>query len=736
MGPLTGLMLGLGAFLNPQGLQFKIFSDHATRVEVCLYTQPKNQPAVTCAPLRRGPTGIWELTLSETQLSKLKISPQAPIFYGYRMWGPNWSYSPQWQPGSELGFLTDVDQGGHRFNPNKLLLDPYAREVSHGFEEFSDLTEFHSGPHKRAIDTAAQAPKGIAMAAPARSPSPLTTAFKDEIIYEVHVRGFTKNDPALPTEARGTYRGAAMKAAYLKALGVTAVEFLPLHAKVSTRNEPNYWGYMTLNFFAPERSYAADQRPGGPTREFRAMVDEFHRHGLKVYVDVVFNHTGEGGVTKGAKEEAPILSFRGIDNATYYSLVGRDCGVYVDHSGCGNVVATARPPVANLVVDSLKYWKEILGVDGFRFDLAPPLGDTSAEEEFRFEPGAPQSVLQRATTELPARPTQGGLGVDLIAEPWAVGAGTYRLGKFLHPWAEWNGYFRDIIRKFMNKRGLETISVGHLANVISGSDQIFDRHQRLPSQSVNFITAHDGFTLHDLFTYNAKQNQLPAPFGPSDGGEDNNHSWDRGGSPEQQRQALRTAFLLLALATGTPMINGGDEFARTLHGNNNPYNLDNEANHLNWEQVANHSHLMAFVRFLLHFRHQHAALRPSDFFSGRDHNGNGLKDLTWYGREGQEMKAADFERVDEDFLAWRIDASEFGEQDVRSIYVAFNVGPQAADHQLPPPAPGHVWLRVADTAAWFESLSNFHAPGTETPLTTPHYQLKSHCALLLTESRR
>lgn len=731
---ISGLCLALGACLSGPSLSFRIFSENATHIEVCLFQEPQNHEAVKCFELRRDPaSSVWATSLSAEEVKALGFEGR-PIYYGYRVWGPNWTYDPAWRPGSELGFVADVDRNGHRFNPNKLALDPYALEVSHGMEQVPDMTIFETGPLHRLRDSALAAPKGVVVPndlRPLNQPKP-KRAFKDDVIYEVHVKGFTKSDASIPSHLRGTFKGAALKAKYLKDLGVTAVEFLPVHTKVSEHNNPNYWGYMTLNYFSPERSYAFDQSPGGPIAEFRAMVEEFHRHGIKVFIDVVYNHTGEGGANAAMPAHSSIYSFRGIDNSVYYELNAKK-DMYEDNTGCGHNFATFREPVRQFIMDSLAYWKDRMGVDGFRFDLAPVIGNVPENGKFVFKPEDPRGVLKRAVNELPARPAEGGDGVDLIAESWGVGEGTFVQGRFPKGWAEWNAEgFRDHVRSFFNKRGYEPVTIGQLANAISGSASVFARNGRKPWSAVNILTSHDGFTARDLFSYNDKNNSQPWPYGPSDGGENHNRSWDQGGDEALQRQLTRTALMTLLLSAGTPHLNGGDELYRTLRGNNNPWNLDSVANYLQWETLPENSKLKDFVAFLLKFRRENPALRPAEYYEGRDRNGNGLKDVTWYTSDGRELRAKELQYTG-GFLAYRLDATEFSDASpVRSIFIATNAEFYNVNVRLPTPAPGHAWFRLADTAAWFEADGNFHPPGQEARVERD-YEMHSRCELLLIE---
>lgn len=730
IGLILVLLAGdLGAFYDAGGktIHFRVAAPNATRVEVYIYAAPFGQDERLSRVMTRDAQGIWS---AEVAVSELGF--EGPVYYGYRAWGPNWPYDRSWRKGSSAGFIADVDRDGHRFNPNKLLLDPYARETSHDpLNSRNTRPEvFASGPQGRTIDSGPYAPKGIVL-----RPIPIDCgpkprrAFKDEIIYEVHVRGFTMNAPDVPEKFRGTYRGAAMKSAYLRELGVTAVEFLPVHEFQNEANdlEPstsgdNYWGYMTLNYFSPDRRYAFDKSPGGPTREFREMVKAFHEQGIKVYLDVVYNHTGEGGVADRTGNVASIISWRVLDNATYYQLAS-DARFYYDNTGCGANTNCADPLVRRMILDSLRYWAEEMGVDGFRFDLAVVLGNAVRRGGFNFRPGDPESVLQRAAREL--------RGVDLIVEPWGIGEGTFQLGNFPAPFAEWNAFYRDTIRRKQNRLGVEAVTPGQMAMRLSGSSDLFGDDGRRPWHSVNYIVSHDGFTLRDLYSYNAKNNGRGWPFGPSDGGEDNNLSWDQGGDAALQRQAARTALALLMTSAGVPMITGGDEFLRTQHGNNNPYNLDSEKNWMDWSLLKANAKHVQFTRRLLAFRSAHPALRPDQFYRGTDGNGNGLKDITWLKDDGSEPDTGYWNNADMHFLAYRLDGTELGDA-AASIYVAYNGWSGRVRATVPGNLPGKKWYRVLDTAARFEGEENIRVPGDEPEVRTA-YEVAPRSAVVLIE---
>ncbi len=730
----------LGAIYDSQAqdLSFRIFSSRATRIEIYLYKKAFGEKEVSHFALSPDPqTHIWSIKFSKQKIQDLGLSQN--IFYGFRIWGPNWPYDTAWTPGSLVGFKNDVDSEGNRFNPNKLLLDPYAREVSHDplNPRNSDFTYFQSGSGLRNRDSGLFAPKGVVLwnVFP-DSNSRIPRALKDEIIYEVQLRGLTKSDPTIPESLRGTFKGAALKARYLKQLGITAIEFLPvqetqndLNATQKSTEGVNYWGYMTMNYFSPDRHFAFDQSPGGPTKEFREMTEAFHNAGIKVYLDMVYNHTFEGGLGNDITK-ADVLSYRGIDNATYYLLTA-DHLHYWENTGTGNNLNTAHPVVRDLIVDSLKYWKNQMGVDGFRFDLAPVLGNSISLNGFNFDGANLSNAINRMVKELPGRPAPGGEGVDLIAEPWTTGS--YHLGQFPWGWAEWNGSFRDTLRKFQNKEGFENISPGQLAKKFVGSSEIFQASRRKPWHSINFMDVHDGFTLADLYRYNQKNNLRSWPDGPSDGGTDNNDSWDQGGDLILQRQAARNGMAFLMLSAGVPMIQGGDEFLRTLKGNNNSYNLDTAKNWLNWDLVKENSEFFNFTQRLIAFRRAHSSLRPTEYFSGQDHNGNGLKDITWYMANGAEPSADYWNNSRNRFLAYRIDTTEFQGETVRSIYVAINGSNFDISAKLPTPNPNKSWYRVSDTAAWNEKNSNISPAGSESLLTETNYLMHGRSVLLLIE---
>jgi glycogen operon protein len=718
---INASQLGAKYDSTKSNLTFKVYSSRATRIELYLYSAATGAAEKAHYVMTQGSNGVWSVTLSSSTLSSLGLS--GTVYYGYRAWGPNWPYNSSWTKGSSAGFISDVDASGNRFNPNKLLLDPYALEMSHDptTATNSNGTIYASGASYRNIDSGSLAPKGIVLSGDTQSiGTKPTRAFKDDIVYETHVRGLTMNDPGVTASYRGTYAGAAQKAAYLASLGVTAVEFLPVQETQNDTNDAdpnsdsgdNYWGYMTLNYFAPDRRYAYDKSPGGPTREFKAMVKAFHDQGIKVLIDVVYNHTGEGGPWSSSdKTTYNLYGMRGLDNPTYYSLTS-DYQNSWDNTGTGGNYNTRNPIAQNLIVDSLAYWRDTLGVDGYRFDLASVLGNTCQHGCYNYDKTDTGNALNRILTELPPRSVNGGSGVDLIAEPWAIGGNSYQVGGFPVGWAEWNGMYRDAVRQAQNKLGSVTVTTGTLATRFSGSSDLYGDDGRAPWNSVNFLVAHDGFTLKDLYSCNGKNNSQAWPYGPSDGGEDNNNSWDQGSVATAQRQAARNGFALMMLSGGVPMMTGGDEMLRSLNCNNNPYNLDSSANWLNWSLSTDQSNFQAFAKSMIAFRKAHPALRPTNFYSSVDNNGNVMEQLRWFKPDGTVADSTYFNDGNNHAIAWRIDGSEFGDS-AAAIYIAHNAWSAQVNFTLPWPGNGKSWYRVTDTCSWAEGANQVRSPGSE-----------------------
>ena len=730
---IAGALLGAPAWaaINPTKLgasydatksnvSFKVYSGKATRIELYLYSAATGTAEKARYTLVNS-GGTWSVTIPTATLGAQGLS--GTLYYGYRAWGPNWPYSASWTKGSGIGFVSDVDAAGNRFNPNKLLSDPYALELSHDptTATMTNGTIYASGATYRNIDSGPSAPKGIVLAGDTQSfGTKPTRALKDDVVYEAHVRGLTMNDTGIAAAYRGTYKGAGLKAAWLASLGVTAIEFLPVQETQNDTNDnipntnsgDNYWGYMTLNYFAPDRRYAYDKTPGGPTREFKEMVKAFHDNGIKVLVDVVYNHTGEGGAWSPTdKTTYNITSFRGLDNATYYSLTS-DMQNSWDNTGVGGNYNTRNTVAQNLIIDSLAYWRDKLGVDGYRFDLASVLGNTCQHGCFNFDKMDAGNALNRIVAELPPRPALGGSGVDLIAEPWAIGGNSYQVGGFPSGWAEWNGSYRDVVRQAQNKLGSVAITTGQMASRFAGSSDLYGDDGRKPWHSVNFVTAHDGFTLKDLYSCSGKNNNQAWPWGPSDGGEDNNNNWDQGGIAADQRKAARNGMALMMLSAGVPMIVGGDEALRTMNCNNNPYNLDSSANWLGWTRTTDQNNFQAFSKAMMAFRKAHPALRPANFYSSVDNNGNVMEQLRWFKPDGGVADAAYFNNSANHAIAWRIDGSELGDP-ASAIYVAHNAWSAQVNFSLPWPGAGKTWYRVTDTCPWAEGAAQVRAPGAE-----------------------
>ena len=732
----------LGAHYQEDGVTFAVYSKRATHILLEIYLSPTGEDAKYDYWLKKNPQDeIWRAKIA-------KLPPGT--FYGFRCWGPNWEYLEGWHRGNcPLGFKEDVDHHGNRFNPNKVLYDPYARELSHdknnpailaaGENEAMYCTgsgEYH-GCVSREYDTGKWVPKGIVINSDSVSTGtrPYIPA-QDAAIYEAHVRGLTQHPSSsrlqdilkgiegfsavenVPEAYRGTYAGAAYMAKYLKALGLTTIELLPVH-EIDNDSNPddqpggNYWGYMTFGFFAPDRRYAYDKSPGGPTREFKQMVKAFHDEGLEVYLDVVYNHTGEGGNTED-KNVTAFVSFGGFDAREYYVLT--DDNRLVDGAtGCGNQFNFSHSVTQNLVIDSLIYWLEEMGVDGFRFDLAPVLGRTPSafarmnwDEQRQFFPQHPLLEKIKLLGEK--------YDAEIIAEAWDIWG--YEVGNFPSGWGEWNGRYRDAVRRFLKGDG-NTMS---FVCQVNGDYENFN-DQGGPQRSINFLVAHDGFTLMDLVSYNQKNNGNPWPFGPSDGGNDNNDSWDSDGNTSLRRQRLRNFWTILFLSRGVPMVVWGDEFGRTQNGNNNPYNIDSVATWNNYQMIATnaptaiptenggvyhdnfgtgtntdgHNPLFQFVRYVAQLRQNHIALRQHQYADFEMDSGN---DVTY-----QFKKVDGYSNLEQgDRCIWlRIDGSEVEDHD---FLLLINMYSEPVSFSIPM-EDNQQWRLLIDTAAWAETNCNY-----------------------------
>jgi glycogen operon protein len=612
--PITAVWPGrpypLGATWDGQGVNFALFAEHAEGVELAIF-DPSGRRERRRIPLRERTDGVWHCYLPEARPG---------LAYGYYVLGP---YKPE---------------EGHRFNPHKLLIDPYAKDFV-GRLRWNDALYGYTLGHKKAdlsMDRRESAPympkcrvleTAFTWGDDRRPDIPWT----DMVIYELHVRGFTMLHPEVPEPLRGTYAALACDPviSYLKQLGVTTVELMPVHAFIDDRRLVdlglrNFWGYNTLGFFAPEMRYSASDK----VKEFKTMVKALHAAGIEVLMDVVYNHTCEGN------QLGPTLSLRGIDNASYYMLA-EDRRFYADFTGCGNTVNLEHPRVLQMVMDSLRYWAEEMHVDGFRFDLASALareGGVVSHLGGFFDVIRQDPVLNR---------------VKLIAEPWDLGWGGYQVGNFPSGWAEWNDRYRDGMRAYWKGDGGV---IGEFARRLTGSSDLYGRSGKKPHASINFITAHDGFTLADLVSYNAKHNEANGE-GNRDGN-DNNLSWNCGVEgpaddanvnalrERQQRNFVATLFL----SQGVPMLLAGDEIGRTQQGNNNAYCQDNPLSWVDWTLTPARERLLRFVQRLTRLRAQHPTFRRRDFFAGRPLFGSNLKDVLWLRPDGQEMTSEAWER--------------------------------------------------------------------------------------------
>ena len=597
----------LGAHHDGTGATFALYSTVADALDLCLFD---DAAAESRWSLQQGDGFVWQGYLPGARPGQ---------HYGFRVHGP-------WDPAS-----------GSRCNPAKLLLDPYARAIAGDVHWHPAVYGHVPGDPNRPDDedSAPYVPRSLLVdsgfdwgddARPER-------ALADSIIYEVHVKGFTKLHPDVPESLRGTYAGLAHPAAvaHLKRLGVTSVELLPVHTYVNDafliqRGLRNYWGYQSIGYFAPHNAYSSTGDGGGQVDEFRRMVRDLHEAGLEVILDVVFNHTAEGS------EYDPTLCFRGIDNAAYYRLAD-DRSHYVDDTGCGNTIDLQQPATLRLVMDSLRYWAQEMHIDGFRFDLAAALGRAASDFD-------PHSAFLEAVGQDPVLS-----GIKLIAEPWDTGWGGYDLGQFPPGWSEWNGRFRDTVRDFWRSTAG---TLPDFATRISGSRDLFGHGGRRPTASVNIVTVHDGFTLGDLVAYNAKHNEANGEDNRD--GSDDNRSWNCGaegptddaGVLELRARQRRNFLATTLLSEGVPLILGGDEFARSQRGNNNSYCQDNELTWFDWDAAAQHDDLIDFTARLCRLRGEHPVLRRRQFFRGTPAPDAVRDDLDWYRPDGLGMTSQDW----------------------------------------------------------------------------------------------
>ena len=664
-----GLPWPRGATWDGKGVNFAVYSAHATKVELCLFEKDKETERIELPEYR---DETWHGYIPDLRPGQV---------YGYRVHGP---YAPE---------------EGHRFNPNKLVLDPYARAHIGELKWDPAVFAYKVGDPAADLsfdqrDSAPCMPKCVVVDPDFQwhrervwRPVP----WDRTIVYETHVRGYTKLHPKVPEHQRGTYCGLANKEVieYVKSLGVTTIELLPVHTFVNDsflleRKLTNYWGYNSIGFFAPDPRYAAD--PARTLQEFKEMVARFHDAGLEVIIDVVFNHTAEGN------QLGPTLSFKGIDNASYYRLMPDDKRYYINDTGTGNTLNLSSPAAIQLVADSLRYWAEEMHVDGFRFDL----GTILAREPGGFDThnGFMKVVMQDPVLAK----------VKLIAEPWDCGPGGYQVGGFPPGWAEWNDKFRDTVRDYWRGEA----SPAQLAPRLCGSPDVFSRRGRQPWASVNFITAHDGFTLNDLVSYNDKHNEA--------NGEDNrdghshNRSWNHGAEgPEVdepvralRKRQMKNLLATLLLSQGTPMLLAGDEFGRSQRGNNNAYCQDNGISWLNWDHDEREERLIDFVRKLIGLRQKYPILRRSRWLTGEYSEELEVKDVTWINPSGEEMRQQHWDDPNSRCFGMLLDgrAQETGIRrrgELATLLIIFNPWQDVVKFTLPAATGGSGWTLRADT---------------------------------------
>lgn len=694
----------LGPTWDGKGVNFSIYAAHATAVELCLFEENSGQPKSVIKLFERT-SQIWHIYIPG-------ISPGQ--CYGYRIYGP---FNPS---------------KGQRFNPNKLLIDPYAKAISGSVNWHESLYGYEVGKDDLTfseLDSAPFVPKSVVIDDSydwegVKAPD---TSYHTSIIYEAHVKGLTKLHPEIPEDIRGTYSAIAhpIIIKHLKSLGITAIELMPIHQFINDnvlveQGLNNYWGYNTINFFAPDTKYSSKGTLGGQVTEFKDMVKALHKAGIEVILDVVYNHTAEGN------HLGPTLSFKGIDNAEYYRLTA-DKRFYMDYTGTGNTLNAHFPSVLRLMMDSLRYWVTEMHVDGFRFDLASTLARGLDEVNML---GAFFSIIHQDPVISQ---------VKLIAEPWDVGHGGYQVGNFPPEWAEWNGKYRDSIRDYW--RG-EHSMLGEFASRFTGSPDLYQDDNRRPTASINFITAHDGFTLHDLVTYNHKHNEANGE-GNKDG-EDHNRSSNYGVEGEtedvqinllrqkQKRNMLATLFL----SQGVPMLVAGDEMGRTQRGNNNAYCQDNEISWIDWK--AADAGLLEFSKKLLNLRKSHPVFCRRRWFQGQPIKGSGVTDIAWFLPDGIEMQDHNW---DEDFaksLAVFLNGRGIKSRDNKgrkiiddSFYIIFNAHYAGLDYKLPPAKYGIEWHEIINTSdaslqelKRYFPLENIHVAGRSVVVLTASSKIK------------
>jgi len=666
----------LGAIWDGEGVNFALFSQHATGVDLCLYDSDDPGLETHRIPLKERTNRIWHCYSPDIRPGQL---------YAYRVHGP---YAPQ---------------RGHRFNPHKVVIDPYARAIAGQIDWHDDLFGYQLGHPERDLsfnpaDSAPYVPKCVVVDEAFtwgndRRPN---VPWSDSLIYEAHVKGMTMKHPDVPPNLRGTYLGLASDAIldHLKSLGVTAIELLPVHHFMVDRrlrdlDLTNYWGYQTLGFFAPDPRYATGNR-GQQVEKFKTMIKAFHREGIEVILDVVYNHTGEGN------ENGPTICYRGVDNASYYRLVPHNERYYQDFTGCGNSWNVLHPRALQLILDSLRHWVTEMHVDGFRFDLAPTL----ARDPFEFD------GFSRFLATIQQDPVLS--QVKLIAEPWDLGPGGYRLGGFPPGWTEWNGRYRDSIRRFW--KGDEG-QVPELASRLSGSSDIFQSGDRGPYASINFITCHDGYSLRDLVSYEQKHNLANGEENRD--GHDHNESrnWGHEGETRaawvnrMRERMMKNFFATLAFSQGVPMIGHGDELGRTQRGNNNAYCQDNELTWIDWDLTPAQKDLLSFVQKVFQISRSNPVFRRRKFFAADPTSDKGVKDILWVRPDGREMTEDDWKDPRSSMLGMLIHGSASDDMDERGRHITgqtlllfLNGSNRARATNLPELKDRGYWHEIVNTA--------------------------------------
>lgn len=694
----SGRSYPLGATVLPNGINFALFSTNATKVEVCFFDNTGTKE-VKRIELPEFTDDIWHGHIADLPAGTL---------YGYRVYGP---YEPH---------------NGHRFNPNKLLIDPYAKKL---FGQFIQ-SDTHYGYDLESVqtdltfdirDNAKYLPKCVAIDPLEPCKSHPQVRRRDTMFYEVHAKGFTQNHPDVPKAIKGTFSGLAHQSIcdYLVDLGITSVELLPVHTFfdepfLTNKNLTNYWGYNTIGFFIPSAKYCHNE----DISDFKKLVETYHKLGIEIILDVVYNHTAEGS------ELGPTLSFKGIDNASYYRLKPEDKRFYENFSGCGNTLDISHPRVLQMVMDSLRYWVEIMGVDGFRFDLAPVLGRTNphfCQTSHFFSALRQDPILSK---------------VKLIAEPWDIGNGGYQLGRFPNSWLEWNDRFRDTCRRFW--RGDNGL-LPEFARRLHGSNDIFEKPSRRPSASVNLITSHDGYTLHDLVTYEERHNEANGENNCD--GHGSNFSCNFGVEGETNSIAInqlrlqqkRNLLATLFISQGTPLLLAGDEFNNSQRGNNNAYCQDNEISWMDWDKLSDND-LHPFVKRLIKLRKKHPLLNRMHYQHGQTISDiTGLPDISWLNCKGILMQHDDWHNTAIKCFAMLLADTDYEkptetehEHDDDALLVIFNAHGRTINFQLP--ELNGSWQVLINTAEFTPESPN------TTPLNSNTYILSAHSCVVLSYS--